>query len=62
VVTLLVFDLDLFEKVVELCEGVRVAISKEDFVILAVFGRVELERECQLVEVSDLARIRRFSS
>ena len=58
VIAPLIFYLNLFEKVVQLCKGVRVAIRKEYFLSLAVFGRVKLECECQLEEISAFAWIR----
>ena len=57
VVAFLVVYLDLFEEVYELCEGVWVAVGKEDLlsIMLAThFWCIELEGETELVEVPDL--------
>ena len=60
-VTFLVVDRDLFEKVDELCERVREAVGKEDLILgltVPLFWCFELEDERKLVEVPDLSRIR----
>lgn len=45
--------LDFLQEVDKFCEGVRIAIGKEDFVVRARFGSVELKCKGKLVEVAD---------